>query len=152
MATKIELEKNPSFRFSKVVFMLIAGVAVILTFTIWFTIKEKKLDASNAYFTCNDLGADSHSLTDSEKKLLQDTRLYFFQKGTPENIKLSKECYKAYSGGKNPDLATDFDIQLFHEMQKGGDDKVYAVGGVREYTDWHFNSLALVLFIEYIIF
>jgi hypothetical protein len=98
------------------------------------------------------LGSVSQPLLESEKKIIQNSKSVIFQKGTLENIRLSKECYKIYSGGKDPELATSFEIQLFDKIQKGDNGKVYTISGVNEYIDWHIGYLLLTLFIETIIF
>lgn len=152
MATKNELEEKTLFRLSKVVYISVVVIIVLVTLVVWSSLKENKIDTSRAYFTCNSLGNDPQALTDAEKTLLQNDKSYIFEKGTPENVRLSKECYKIYSGGKNPDLATSFDIQLFNEMQKGDNGKVYVIQGINQYTDYHFGYLFIVLFVEYIIF
>ncbi|MFA6463961.1 MAG: hypothetical protein WCV55_03065 [Candidatus Paceibacterota bacterium] len=148
----VELEKKPLFRFFKVIYILIVGIVAIITIFFFVVGKENKLSTDSSYYTCNGLGDTAQTLTDNEKKLIQNSKSLIFQKGTPENIRLSKECYKLYSGGKDPDLATSFEIQLFEGMQKGDNGKVYTISGTREYIDWHLDYLLLILIVEGIIF
>lgn len=152
MASRSELEKKPLFRFVKVVFLLFWIIIFLCTAGLMFVSKSDKIDTSEATFTCNYSGNKTYELNDSEKELLKDNKNELFDKGTPENTRLAKECYKDYSGGKDPELATRFDIQLFNEMESGSNGKVYVINGLRKYEDWHVPQFAVTFTVELIVF
>ncbi len=152
MSTREQLEKKPLYRFSKVIFNILAAIVVVATLLIWYGIRINVFDATQAYLVCNNAKDKIFQLTDQEKKLIEDSRLTTFAVGSETQIRISKICYQDYSGGKDPELATSFDISLFKEMEKGADDRVYTIQGIRDVYHWQLWYLIIALIVEYGIF
>ena len=151
MATRPELEKKFVFRFAKVTGIVLAVIVLGLTLLIWYATKETIRNIDQAYFVCN-FSSTSHQLTSGEKEILRVLGLNTFARGSEENTRLSKECYKEYSGGKDPEMATQSDIAMFREFTDGADERTYTIQGIKQEEDWHWGYLMLALLIEYGIF
>lgn len=152
MATKDELEERPLFRAAKIGFGLSAFIIVGLTLLVWYATAEKTFDFSKAYIQCNGLPEGKYELTDGQRKAIESSYNHGLVSSSPESIQASKTCYGEYSGGKDPDLATSFDIQLFVEMQKGSGGEVYTIEGIQEGMNYHWDWLCYFLFGEYLIY
>lgn len=122
-----------------------------ITVFFWYNSKTVETDTSNAYFTCNYLGANSYNLNESEKQELKNLSMHYFFKGTPGNIRVSEECYKVYSGGKEAKYASEFSINLFKSMNENSDGKVYTISGIEHYDNWHVDEVLIALLIELVL-
>jgi hypothetical protein len=150
MATKHELERKPLFRFTKVLFWISAIIVIGLTVVVWYVIASSGVDASQAYFVCNGQ-TTQHPLTQSQQNYIQTFHASTFRNAPNDvdNEGVHKTCYQEYSG-KNPELATNAEVQDFRSWETGSNGDVYAVQGIHH--DWHWSWLIGALVVEYIIF
>lgn len=149
MATKHELEQKPLFRLTKVIFWVFALIAVGLTVVVWYVIASSSVDASSAYFVCNS-STVQHPLTSSEQSDIESSKATRFAYGSTDQTNTNKLCYQEYSGGKDPNSASQSDINFFHQMQAGSNGQVYTIFGVQH--NWYWGWLIGVLVVEYFIF
>jgi hypothetical protein len=152
MSTRDQLERKFAFRFVKVFFIFFVAIVAVITLFIWYNSREQVFEASQAYFLCNNQGNTQFQLTNSEKIILSNIKQPFFHQYSDEQMRINKVCYKQYSGGKEPELASESDISLFREFEKGIDGRVYTIQGIRIFYDWGWEYLLYSIIVEYIIF
>lgn len=150
MATKHELERKPLFRLIKVLFWISALIVVGLTIGIWYMIASQNVDASQAYFVCNGQ-TTKHPLSQSQKSYIQTfhTTTFAADQNTIDEGSVNMTCYQEYSG-KDPNTATNAEIQDFRTWQTGSNGVVYTIGGIQH--NWYWGWLVGILIAEYFIF